>query len=54
MKTEVYGITENGNAEVRISLDLHATLSCGGGKPGQSYPCVLVIEYGTEDSDNPK
>lgn len=27
----VYGINENGNAEVRIYPELHSTLSCGGG-----------------------
>jgi len=26
----------------KLSRELHACLTCGGGKPGQSYPCALI------------
>ena len=37
-----YGVNENGNGAASLSEELHACLTCGGGKPGQSYPCVLI------------
>lgn len=41
---EVYGIDAAGNGDCRISYEVHATLTTGGGMPGQSYPCVLIIK----------
>lgn len=37
-----YGVTENGDATVTLSEELHACLTTGGGKPGQGYACALV------------
>lgn len=36
-----YSVSENGSQEVRITKEVAATLTTGGGKPGQGYPCVL-------------
>ncbi len=44
----VKAVLENGSCEVYLS-DVAYTLTVGGGKPGQSYPCVLIIEK--EDDD---
>lgn len=46
-----YGVWQNGNDEVGIMEDKTCTLTTGGGKPGQGYPCVLV-EDKSELTDN--
>ena len=38
---EVYAIAEDGNQDVRLSKTAYS-LACGGGKPGQSYPCICI------------
>lgn len=38
---EVYSVAENGNQDVRLSKTAYP-LTCGGGKPGQSYPCICI------------
>ncbi|GHU94389.1 hypothetical protein FACS1894208_05380 [Clostridia bacterium] len=42
MSVTAYGVNENGTDAARLSKEVHACLTCGGGKPGQSYPCVLI------------
>ena len=37
-----YAIHENGNQEVRLQLEKAYPLTVGGGKPRQSYPCILI------------
>lgn len=39
------GITAKGNGDCFLSADQHAALSCGGGMPGQGYPCALVAGF---------
>ena len=39
----VKAVHENQQSEVRLN-DVFYPLSAGGGKPGQSYPCVLIME----------
>ena len=46
MKITAYGVNENGDGAAKLSKELHACLTCGGGKPGQSYPCVLIDRGG--------
>ena len=41
---KTYGVTTKGNGDVFLSEERHTSLSCGGGMPGQSYPCVLETE----------
>ena len=38
----VYGVSESGDGAAKLSRELHACLTCGGGKPGQGYPCALI------------
>lgn len=40
-EVEVYSVTENGSRDVRLSKTAYS-LTCGGGKPGQSYPCICI------------
>lgn len=49
--SKAYGVWQNGNAEVGIMEDKTCTLTTGGGKPGQGYPCVLVEEQ-TKNNDD--
>lgn len=49
--SKAYGVRQNGNAEVGIMEDKTCTLTTGGGKPGQGYPCVLVEEQ-TKNNDD--
>lgn len=37
-----YAVSENQRNELRTSTDISGSLTSGGGKPGQGYPCVLV------------
>lgn len=39
---KAYGVWQNGNVEVGIMDDKTCSLTTGGGKPGQGYPCVIV------------
>lgn len=39
---KAYGVWQNGSNEVGIMDDKTCTLTTGGGKPGQGYPCVLI------------
>ena len=47
----VKAVHENQRGEVRI-CDLFYSLTVGGGKPGQSYPCVLIIEKDDEKEES--
>lgn len=38
-----YAIHENGSQEVRLQYETAYPLTVGGGKPGQSYPCILAV-----------
>ena len=38
---EVHAVAQNQRGEVRTS-DIHPQLTCGGGKPGEGYPCVAI------------
>lgn len=40
-EVEVYSVMENGRRDVRLSKTAYS-LTCGGGKPGQSYPCICI------------
>lgn len=46
---KAYGVWQNGNSDVGIMEDKTCTLTTGGGKPGQGYPCVLVEEKAKTD-----
>lgn len=46
---KAYGVWQNGNSDVGIMEDKTCTLTTGGGKPGQGYPCVLVEEQDKSD-----
>lgn len=46
---KAYGVWQNGNSEVGIMDDKTCTLTTGGGKPGQGYPCILVEEQDKAD-----
>lgn len=37
-----YGVSENINSNVWITEERVNTLTTGGGKPGQGYPCVMI------------
>jgi DNA (cytosine-5)-methyltransferase 1 len=39
-----YGVTAKGNGDAFINKEKHTSLSCGGGMPGQSYPCILSFQ----------
>ena len=39
--TEVWAVAMNQRHEVRL-MDVHPSLTAGGGKPGEGYPCVFV------------
>ena len=47
MKQQVFaaGITAKGNGDCFLSAEQHTALSCGGGMPGQGYPCALVAGF---------
>ena len=58
MKTEsqtirqsCYAIHEADGQDVTMQNDLAYALVAGGGKPGQGYPCIMVID---EDTDGKK
>ena len=40
----VYAVNENGDSNVSLNKDACPSLTTGGGKPGQSYPCVLTFQ----------
>lgn len=46
-----YGVTTKGNGDAFISEERHTSLSCGGGEPGQGYPCVMTFEPGIASRD---
>ena len=39
------GIMTKGNGEASLMPELNYALSCGGGQPGQGYPCVLTASF---------
>jgi len=39
-----YGVVAKGNGDAFINPKTHTALSCGGGEPGQGYPCVLIVK----------
>jgi len=43
-----YAIHENGSQEVRLQPEKTYPLTVGGGKPGQSYPCILYQRSGID------
>ena len=47
----VKAVHENVSYEVHLS-DVAYPLTVGGGKPGQSYPCVLIIERDDDEHQN--
>ena len=47
---KAYGVWQNENSEVGIMDDKTCSLTTGGGKPGQDYPCVLVEEDKADDT----
>lgn len=47
--SKAYGVWQNGNAEVGIMEEKTCTLTTGGGKPGQGYPCVLLEDQSKTD-----
>lgn len=42
MKT--FAIHEADGQDVTMQNEVAYSLTCGGGKPGQGYPCVLVVK----------
>ena len=44
---KAYGVVAKGNGDTFINDTTHTALSCGGGEPGQGYPCVLEV-YGSD------
>ena len=52
MKEEkVLAIHEASGQDVTFQDDVAFALVSGGGKPGQGYPCVLIIYEGTANTD---
>ena len=47
----VLAIAEDGRGCVTVQNERAYTLCVGGGKPGQCYPCVLVVENDERASD---
>lgn len=37
------GIAENGRGEIRQTVGYHVSLTTGGGKPGEGYPCIQEL-----------
>lgn len=50
---DAYGVVAKGNGETFVQEEQHTTLSTGGGKPGQGYPCCIKVAdpYNGEISD---
>ena len=43
------GIAENGRGELRQTVGYHVSLTTGGGKPGEGYPCIQEIPSHTAE-----
>ena len=43
----VYGVSENMNGDVWTTDNKVNTLTTGGGKPGQGYPCIMIDQCNT-------
>ena len=44
-----YSVNENQRGHVYLNPDTAFTVTSGGGKPGQSYPCVVIAKEIQED-----
>ena len=52
---EVYAVNENQRGHVYLNPGTAFAVTSGGGKPGQSYPCVLVRQQRTMgEHDRPR
>ncbi len=45
------GVAQNQRGEV-VTSDVHHALGCGGGKPGEGFPCVAIQERGRSGGRN--
>lgn len=43
-RAECVGIAENCRGEIRQTVGYHVSLTTGGGKPGEGYPCIQEAE----------
>lgn len=51
--SQVFAIAEDGKQSVVLKPERAYPLTVGGGKPGQCYPCVLIVKD-DEDTNRKK